>query len=141
MENGGMDLDDARAVIAQQHHAVLATMRADGTPQMSPVSVGVDDAGRAIISSRQTAYKVRNLRRDARAWLCVLPDGFFGRWIQIEGTASILDLPDAMEPLVEYYRGISGEHPDWDDYRAAMERERRVLVRIDLSRAGPDRAG
>jgi PPOX class probable F420-dependent enzyme len=136
-----MDLDDARAVIATQHHAVLATMRADGTPQMSPVSVGLDDGGRVVISSRQTAYKVRNLRRDPRAWVCVLPDTFFGRWIQIEGTATIVDLPEAMDGLVDYYRGISGEHPDWDDYRAAMVRDRRVLVVVELTKAGPDRSG
>ena len=137
----GMDLDDARAVIATQHHAVLATMRADGTPQMSPVSVGLDDGGRVVISSRQTAYKVRNLRRDPRAWVCVLPDTFFGRWIQVEGTATIVDLPEAMDGLVDYYRGVSGEHPDWDDYRAAMVRDRRVLVVVELTKAGPDRSG
>jgi len=136
-----MDLDEARAVLAQQHNAVLATMRADGTPQLSPVTVGVDEAGRAVISSRQTAYKVRNLRRNPRAYLCVLPDTFYGRWIQVTGDARIVELPDAMEPLVDYYRRISGEHPDWDDYRAAMERDRRVLVRIELASAGPDRAG
>jgi len=136
-----MDLDEARAVVRDQHHAVLATMRRDGTPQLSPVTVGVDDAGRIIVSTRQTAYKTRNLRRDPRAWVCVLPDGFYGRWIQIAGTAEIVELPDAMEPLVEYYRGISGEHPDWDEYRAAMVEQRRVLVRITPSTAGPDRQG
>ena len=136
-----MDLDDARAVIATQHHAVLATMRADGTPQMSPITVGLDDGGRVVISSRQTAYKVRNLRRDPRAWVCVLPDTFFGRWIQVEGTATIVDLPEAMDGLIDYYRDISGEHPDWDDYRAAMVRDRRVLVVVELTKAGPDRSG
>jgi PPOX class probable F420-dependent enzyme len=136
-----MDLDEARAVIAAQHHAVLASVRADGTPQLSPVLVSLDDAGRVVISSRQTACKVRNLRRDPRAYVCVLPDTFFGRWIQVAGTATVVDLPEAMEPLVDYYRRIRGEHPDWDDYRAAMERERRVVVRIELTRAGPDRSG
>jgi PPOX class probable F420-dependent enzyme len=136
-----MDLDTARGVLAVQHHAVLATIRADGSPQMSPVTVGLDDEGRAVVSSRQTAYKVRNLRRDPRVWLCVLPDDFFGRWIQVAGTATVVDLPEAMEPLVDYYRKISGEHPDWDDYRAAMERDRRVLIRVELTGAGPDRSG
>ncbi|MCA1605229.1 MAG: TIGR03618 family F420-dependent PPOX class oxidoreductase [Acidobacteria bacterium] len=92
-----MDLDEARAVIAEQHHAVLATLRRDGTPQMSPVAAAVDAAGRVIISTRQAAYKVRNLRRDPQLWLCVLPDGFFGRWIQVAGTVQIVELPDAME--------------------------------------------
>jgi PPOX class probable F420-dependent enzyme len=137
-----MNIDEARAVIRTRHHAVLATMRRDGTPAMTPVLVGLDAQGRATVSTREPAYKVKNLRRDPRAWLCVLPDGFFGdRWVQVEGTAEIVELPEAMEPLVEYYRSVSGEHPDWDDYRAAMERDRRVLIRVDILRAGPDRSG
>jgi PPOX class probable F420-dependent enzyme len=136
-----MDIDAARAVVSEQHHAVLATLRADGSPQMSPVDVVVDADGYLVISSRQTAYKVRNLRRNPQAYVCVLPDAFYGRWVQIEGRATILDLPDAMEPLVDYYRRAAGEHPDWADYRAAMERDQRVLVRIEPTRAGPDRSG
>lgn len=137
-----MDLDEARAILREQHHAVLATWRADGTPQLSPVTVGVDEEGRPEISSRHTAYKVRNLRRDPRAYLCVFPDTFYGgRWIQLDGTITVVDLPDAMEPLVEYYRHISGEHPDWADYRAAMTRDQRVLLRMTIDRAGPDRSG
>jgi len=92
-----MDLDEAREVLRNQHRAVLATWRADGTPQLSPVTVGVDDAGYAVISSRQAAYKVRNLRRDPRAYLCVFPDSFFGgRWVQVDGTVTLVDLPEAM---------------------------------------------
>jgi PPOX class probable F420-dependent enzyme len=136
-----MDLDEAREVVREQHRAVLATMRADGSPQMSPVLVAVDDEGRVLVSTRETALKVRNLRRDPRSWLCVLPDGFFGRWVQLEGHTEIVSLPAAMDGLVDYYRRVSGEHDDWDDYRAAMEREQRVLLRIELSRAGPDRSG
>ncbi|MGH3763999.1 MAG: PPOX class F420-dependent oxidoreductase [Pseudonocardiaceae bacterium] len=136
-----MDLDEARAVIAKQHHAVLATMRRDCTPQMSPVGAAIDGLGRVVVSSRETAFKVRNLRRDPRAWLCVLPDGFYGRWIQVSGSVRIVDLPEAMDGLVDYYRRISGEHPDWDDYRAAMQRESRVLMQIELASAGPDREG
>ena len=136
-----MDLDQARAVLREQSRAVLATLRGDGTPQMSPVLVALDDAGRVLISTRETAIKTRNLRRDPRLWLCVLPDGFFGRWIQVEGRTEIVPLPEAMDGLVEYYRRLSGEHDDWDEYRAAMQRERRVLLRVELERAGPDRAG
>lgn len=136
-----MDLDKARDVLRAQHRAVLATRRADGEPQMSPVLVTIDDDGYAVISSRETAYKVRNLRRDPRAWLCSLPDGFFGRWIQVEGPAEIVSLPDAMEGLVGYYRSISGEHPDWDDYRESMRTDKRCLIRIQLDRAGPDVEG
>lgn len=136
-----MDLDDARAVIATQHHAVLATLRRDGTPQMSPVLATVDGQDRVVVSSRETAFKVRNLRRDPRVWLCVLPDGFYGRWIQVGGSARIVDLPEAMDGLVDYYRSISGEHSDWGDYREAMQREARVLLQIELASAGPDREG
>jgi PPOX class probable F420-dependent enzyme len=136
-----MDLDEARAVIREQHRAVLTTLRADGTPQMSPVLVAVDDDGYPLVSTRETALKVRNLRRDRRLWLCVLPDGFFGRWIQVEGRADIVSLPAALDGLVDYYRRVAGEHENWDDYRAAMQRERRVLLRVTLDRAGPDRAG
>jgi PPOX class probable F420-dependent enzyme len=136
-----MDIQEALEFITAEHQAVLATLKADGTPQLSPVTVGVDDAGRAVISTRQTAYKVKNVRRDPRVWLCALPGTFYGKWAQIEGTADILELPEAMESLVEYYRRISGEHPDWDDYRAAMERDKRVLLRITIDKAGPNVSG
>jgi PPOX class probable F420-dependent enzyme len=137
-----MDLDTARDLLRTQHRAVLATWRADGTPQLSPVTVGVDEQGNAEISSRQTAYKVKNLRRDPRAYLCVFPDTFFGgRWVQLDGTVTIVELPEALEGLVEYYRRISGEHPDWSDYRAAMHRDQRVLLKLRITRAGPDRQG
>ena len=137
-----MDLDEAREYLRTHHRCVLATMRRDGTPQMSPVACAVDDEGRIVVSSRETAVKTRNVRRDPRAWLCAFPDSFFGdRFVQVEGRVTVVSLPEAMEPLVDYYRKVAGEHPDWDDYRAAMERDRRVLIRLDLTRAGPDIAG
>ena len=132
-----MDVSAALDLIRQHHRAVLATTRADGTTQMSPVTAGVDDRGRVEISTRETAYKVRHLRALPYAALCVFTDRFFGDWVQVEGPVDIVPLPDAMEPLVEYYRRISGEHPDWADYRAAMERDRRVLLRMTVERAGP----
>ena len=136
-----MDLDAAREFVRTNHRAILTTLGKDGTPRMSPVVVGVHQDGHLLVSTRETAYKVRNLRRDPRVWLCVIPVQFFGQWIQVGGTAEIVSLPEAMPGLEDYYRGISGEHPDWADYRAAMERERRVLVRIALTEAGPDRSG
>ncbi len=136
-----MDLDEAREVIRNQHHAVLATYRRDGSPQLSPVTATVDAEGYVVISSRRPAYKVRNLRRYPRAYLCVFPDGFYGRWVQVDGRVNVIDLPDAMEPLVDYYRRVAGEHPDWDDYRAAMVRDQRVLLRLGIERAGPDKSG
>jgi PPOX class probable F420-dependent enzyme len=101
----------------------------------------MDDKGRVLISTRETAIKTRNLRRDPRASLCVFTDGFFGEWVQVEGETEIISLPDAMGLLVEYYQLVSGEHPDWDDYRAAMERDRRVILRVSITRAGPDISG
>jgi PPOX class probable F420-dependent enzyme len=135
-----MDLDDARDFVRRNHRAVLAT-RSSSRIQQSPVLVGIDDEGLLTVSSRETAFKTRNLRADPWAQICVLNDGFFGDWIYVEGSTQVLSLPEAMEPLVEYYRGISGEADDWDAYRAGMERERRVILRITPTRAGPDRQG
>jgi PPOX class probable F420-dependent enzyme len=136
-----MDLDRARQFVSEHHRAVLATSRDDGSPQMSPVTVGVDAHGHLVISTRETALKTRNLRKRPTAWLCVFSDGFYGEWIQVEGDVEIISLPEAMELLVDYYRGLSGEHPDWEEYRAAMRSEQRALLRITPRRAGPDRSG
>jgi PPOX class probable F420-dependent enzyme len=132
-----MTPDEARAFVAGNHHAVLVTRRRSGGLQTSPVTVGVDGDGMVTISSRETAYKVHNLRRDPTAVVCVFSDAFFGRWLQIEGAARIVSLPEAMDGLVDYYRRISGEHPDWDEYRSAMQEQRRVLIRIPLDKVGP----
>ncbi|HEX6485562.1 MAG TPA: PPOX class F420-dependent oxidoreductase [Nocardioidaceae bacterium] len=136
-----MDVAQAQEFVRRHHHAVLATRRADGGLQQSPVLVGVDDQGRFVVSSRETAFKTRNLRTDPTAHLCVFTDGFFGPWVFVEGNAEVISLPDAMEPLVDYYRRLSGEHDDWDDYREAMRRDRRVLIRVTAARVGPERQG
>lgn len=136
-----MDIDAARSFLRDHNRSILATRRADAAPQMSPVTHAVDDAGRVIISSRQTAFKVRNLRRDARASLCVVSEGWYGDWVQIDGTAAIVSLPVAMDSLVEYYRRLRGEHPDWDEYREAMARDQRCIIELTIERAGPDRRG
>ncbi len=136
-----MSAERAQQFLRAHHRAVLATARADGRPQMSPVVCGVDHIGRVLISTRETAVKTRNLRRDPFASVCAFTDGFFGEWVQAEGTAEVISLPDAMELLVDYYRMISGEHPDWSDYQAAMLRDRRVIIRVTLSRGGPSISG
>jgi PPOX class probable F420-dependent enzyme len=136
-----MDIDKASAYLLEHHHSVLITRKPDGSPQPSPVVHGVDADGRVVISSREPAYKVRNLRRDGRVTLCAFRDEFFGPWIVVEGTATIVSLPDAMDPLIALYRQIGGEHENWDDYRAAMVRDRRVVIRISIERAGPDVSG
>jgi len=136
-----MDLDRARHFLAANHRAVFHTRRRDGSPQLSPVTCGLDDEGHVVVSSRETAIKVKNARRDPAVSLCVFGDGFFGEWIQVDGRASIVSLPEAMDGLVAYYRAVRGEHPDWDEYRHAMEQEQRVLVIVEMGRAGPDRSG
>jgi PPOX class probable F420-dependent enzyme len=136
-----VDVGEAIEFVRSHPRAVLVTRRRDGRAQTSPITVAVDDDGVLVISSRETAMKVKNLERDPVATLCVLSDGFFGPWIQVEGPVGIVRLPEAMDGLIDYYRRLSGEHPDWDDYRAAMERDRRVLLRLTVTTAGPDRAG
>ena len=136
-----MEIEQAVEFVRENHRAVLATRRRDGSIQMSPVAVGDDEAGRLVVSSRESAMKTLNIRRDPQVSLCVLSDAFFGRWIQVDGPAEVVSLPEAMDKLVEYYRRTSGEHSDWDDYRQAMENERRVMIEITITRAGPDRSG
>jgi len=135
-----MDRADALAFIAQHHRAVLATTRSDGNPQLSLVATAVE-GDVVVVSTRETALKTKNLRLRPRASLIVFTDNFYGDWVQVEGPVEVVSLPGAMDGLVAYYRQVAGEHPDWDDYRSAMEREKRVLLRISVERAGPDRAG
>ena len=132
-----MDIEKVREFISKNSHAVLATTRRDGGVQLSPVTAVVDADGYVAISSRETAIKVKNLRRNPHATLCVFTDKFYGEWYYVEGDVEILSLPDAMEPLVDYYRRGSGEHPDWDEYRAAMQLQGKVLLRITIDDWGP----
>ena len=136
-----MDVEAALRFVAENHRAILATRRKDGAPQLSPIAAAVDEQGNVVVSSRETAVKTKNLRRDPQASLCVVSDSWYGSWVQIDGTAEVVSLPDAMDGLVAYYRQVAGEHPDWDDYRAAMEREHRVVLRIAIERAGPNVSG
>jgi PPOX class probable F420-dependent enzyme len=136
-----MDPERARDFLREHHRGVLATRRSDGGIQQSPVIAAVDAEGRVIVSSRETAIKTKNLARDPWAQLCAFTNRFFGEWVYVEGTCEVVSLPEAMEPLIDYYKRFPGENPDWDDYRARMERERRVLLRLTIERAGPDRSG
>jgi PPOX class probable F420-dependent enzyme len=136
-----MDLDEARKFIKENPRSVFATRRRDGRPQMSPIVAALDDDGRVMISSRETAIKTKNVRRDPAVSVCFLTNQFFGGHVQVDGTAEVVSLPEAMDLLVDYYRRLSGEHPDWDEYRAAMETDRRVLIRVTIERAGPDISG
>jgi len=136
-----MDAADAIKFVSENHRAVLVTRATKDRLQSSPVTIGADENGKVVISTREAAFKTKNLQRDPRATICAMNDQFYGRWIQIDGTVEIVTLPEAMEPLVEYYRRISGEHPDWDEYRQAMQDQGRVLLRLTIERVGPTRSG
>ncbi|MFP5335523.1 MAG: PPOX class F420-dependent oxidoreductase [Actinomycetes bacterium] len=124
-----------------RHHVVLVTTRRDGTPQASPVTCGVDDEGRFVISTYPERAKTANARHDPRVSLLVLSDDWDGEWVQVDGDAEVLDLPEALEPLVDYFRSISGEHPDWGEYRQAMADQGKSLIRVTPRRWGPVATG
>ncbi|MDZ7679349.1 MAG: PPOX class F420-dependent oxidoreductase [Acidimicrobiales bacterium] len=124
-----------------RHRLMLSTTRADGRPQMSPVTGGVDAEGRLVVSTYPARAKVVNLRARPQVSVCVVSDEWNGPWVQVDGTAEVIDLPDAVEPLVDYYRSISGEHPDWDEYREAMLEQGKCLIRITIDRWGPIATG
>ncbi|TCO51626.1 PPOX class probable F420-dependent enzyme [Kribbella antiqua] len=132
-----VELDGLLEFVRPRHHMLLITTRADGTPQASPVSGGVDEAGRIVISSYPERAKSTNVQRDPRTSVVVLSDDWNGPWVQVDGSGEVIELPDAVEPLVEYYRSISGEHPDWDEYREAMRNQGKCLIRITPQRWGP----
>jgi PPOX class probable F420-dependent enzyme len=141
--NTRVEREELLDFVRTRHHLVLVTMRHDGRPQLSPVTGGVDVGGRIVVSTYPDRAKATNLRRDPRASVLVLSDEWNDAWVQIDGTAEVLDMPspEAEEGLVEYFRCISGEHPDWDDYRAAMRRQGKSLVRITPERWGPVATG
>ncbi|MBO0899177.1 PPOX class F420-dependent oxidoreductase [Cellulomonas sp. zg-ZUI22] len=132
-----VDLTTLLDFVRPRHHLLLVTTRADGRPQVSPVSGGVDDAGRIVISTYPDRAKTRNAARDPRVSVCVLSDEWDGPWVQVDGTAEVLHMPQAEDALVDYYRCIAGEHPDWDEYRAAMRLQGKSLIRVTPERWGP----
>ncbi|MFD5315471.1 PPOX class F420-dependent oxidoreductase [Streptomyces sp. NPDC127098] len=139
--NTPVDLARLLDFVRPRHRALLLTRRSDGTPQASPLTCGVDDAGHLVIATYPERAKTRNARRDPRVSVVVLSDEWDGPWVQIDGTAEVLDVPEAVEPLVEYYRNIAGDHPDWAEYRAAMVRQGKSLIRITPDRWGPIATG
>ncbi|SEL88104.1 PPOX class probable F420-dependent enzyme [Blastococcus sp. DSM 46786] len=136
-----VDRESLLEFLRPRHRAVLLTRRREGGAQLSPVTCGVDAEGRIVISTYPQRAKAANARRDPAVSLCVLSDEWDGPWVQLDGRAEVLGLPEALEPLVEYYRSISGEHPDWDGYRAAMERQGKALVRVTVTSWGPIATG
>ncbi|MFE7437425.1 PPOX class F420-dependent oxidoreductase [Streptomyces tendae] len=139
--NTRVSLDELLDFVRPRHRAVLLTRRSDDSPQGSPLTCGVDDAGRIVVSTYPERAKTRNARRDPRVSIIVLSDEWNGPWVQIDGTAEVLDAPDSVEPLVEYFRNISGEHPDWDEYRQAMVKQGKSIIRVTPEKWGPVATG
>jgi PPOX class probable F420-dependent enzyme len=139
--NTTVDLEALLEFVRPRHHMLLVTRRHDGSPQISPVSGGVDEQGRIVISSYPERAKSTNIKRDSRTGVVVLSDEWNGAWVQVDGAGEVIELPDAVEPLVDYYRSIAGEHPDWDEYREAMRMQGKCLIRITPERWGPIATG
>jgi PPOX class probable F420-dependent enzyme len=139
--NTTVALEQLLDFIRPRHHLVLLTTRADGTPQASPVTGGVDDAGRVVVTTYPERAKTRNARRDTRTSVVVLSDDFDGPWVQVDGDCEVVDAADDVEPFVEYYRAVAGEHPDWAEYRQAMLDQGKSLLRITPTRWGPVATG
>ncbi|MFE0099132.1 PPOX class F420-dependent oxidoreductase [Streptomyces sp. NPDC059009] len=139
--NTPVSLDELLDFVRPRHRAILLTARADGTPQGSPLTCGVDDAGRIVVSTYPERAKTRNAKRNPRVSVLVLSDEWNGPWVQVDGAAEVIDAPDSVEPLVEYFRNISGEHPDWDEYRAAMLKQGKSIIRVTPERWGPVATG
>ena len=139
--NTSVDLDALLEFVRPRHRALLITRRADGSPQASPLTCGVDDSGRLVMSTYPERAKTANARRESAVSVVVLSDEWNGPWVQIDGDAEVLDVPEAVEPLVEYYRNIAGEHPEWDEYREAMVKQGKSIIRVTPRRWGPVATG
>ncbi|MFI7388878.1 PPOX class F420-dependent oxidoreductase [Streptomyces sp. NPDC049813] len=139
--NTRVPLDELLDFVRPRHRALLITARADGSPQASPLTCGVDDSGRIVVSTYPERAKTRNAKRNPRVSVLVLSDEWNGPWVQVDGTAEVIDSPDSVEPLVEYFRNISGEHPDWDEYRAAMRKQGKSIIRVTPTSWGPIATG
>lgn len=132
-----VERDALVAFLRSRHRGILVTTRRDGRPQLSPVTMGVDEEGRVVVSTYPDRAKAHNAARDERGAMCVLSDDFGGEWVQVEGCLEVVEQPEAIEALVGYYRSISGEHPDWDEYRRAMVAQGKVLLRLTIEHWGP----
>ena len=132
-----VDRAEMEDFVRPRHRGVLLTTRRDGRPQSSLVTLGLDTSGRVVVSSYPERAKSINAKRNPAASMVVMSDEFGGEWIQLDGTAEVLDMPEALDGLVEYFRVISGEHPDWDEYRQAMAHQGKCLIRLTIHQWGP----
>ncbi|GAA4699196.1 PPOX class F420-dependent oxidoreductase [Nocardioides nanhaiensis] len=136
-----VDLEQLLEFVRPRHHLVLVTSRRDGSPQVSPVTGGVDEQGRIVIATYPERAKTNNARRHPDVSVLVLSDEFDDAWVQVDGTCEVIDPPDSVEPLVDYFRAVAGEHSDWDEYRQAMRDQGKSLLRITPTRWGPIATG
>ncbi len=132
-----VDRAEMEEFVRPRHRGVLLTTRRDRRPQSSLVTLGLDTSGRVVVSSYPERAKSINAKRNPAASMVVMSDEFGGEWIQLDGTAEVLDMPEALDGLVEYFRVISGEHPDWDEYREAMAHQGKCLIRLTIDQWGP----
>ena len=133
-----MEIADAQKFIKDNHRACIAVRQKDGWPQMTLVTPGIDAAGRVILTSRGTTYKVKHLRRDPKVSMLIFGEQFSGsKFVQIHGSAEIVDLPQAMDGLIDWYKTVRGEHKNWEDYKKQVTDEKRVLIRINIEKVGP----
>lgn len=134
-------IDELLDFVRPRHQWMFITLRSDGRPQTSPVTGGVNAEGQLVVATYPERDKIHNLRRDPRTSICVMSDHFGGAWVQVDGSATVTDVPEAVDGMVEYFRAVSGEHPDWDEYREAMVRQGKCLITIDVERWGPIATG
>ena len=133
-----MDITDAQKFIKDNHRACIAVRQKDGWPQMTLVTPGIDAEGRVILTSRGTTYKVKHLRRDPKVSMLIFGEQFSGsKFVQIHGSAEVVDLPQAMDGLIHWYKTVRGEHKNWEDYKQQVTDEKRVLIRINIEKVGP----
>jgi PPOX class probable F420-dependent enzyme len=132
-----VDRAELEDFVRPRHHGVLLTVRQGGKPQSSLVTMGLDSLGRIVVSSYPERAKVVNIQRNPSTSMVVMSDDFGGEWVHVDGRAEIIDVPDAVDGLVEYFRVISGEHPDWDEYRQAMIDQGKCLIRLNIEQWGP----
>ena len=133
-----MEIADAQKFIKDNHRACIAVRQKDGWPQMTLVTPGIDAAGRIILTSRGTTYKVKHLRRDPKVSMLIFGEQFSGsKFVQIHGSAEVVDLPHAMDGLIDWYKTVRGEHKNWEDYKQQVTDEKRVLIRINIEKVGP----
>jgi PPOX class probable F420-dependent enzyme len=136
-----VERDELIGLVTGKHSFVLATTRRDGRPQMSLVTGTVTPTGELLVSTYPQRAKARNVRRDPHVSVLVMGDDFGSAWVQIDGEAEVIDMPEAADTLVEYYRAISGEHPDWREYRQAMADQGKSVIRVRPTRWGPVSTG